>query len=270
MVHAALNAGVIDGVWLSKANPQAGEEIRLYTAIQNQSDQAVSGSVAFVVDGTIVGTTLFFVEPNDIQAVSVPYTFPGGTHDVSAYIASVAQEPVVYTTASKRPITVSTSEQALNDAQKDPLHIATTTAKVLTNETKQKTKQLLETTTPVIDRTADSIDRFREYLLEPTIVVTKKDDAENAEESAQTIEQPTTPPPQPPSATPSFANAKNAVTTFARDAKSVMTREGAALWEKGAAIALTILSLLLRLWYVIVTIVVLYTFWRLVHGRRIR
>lgn len=220
-------------------NPIAGEEVRIYTAVQNQSSSVISGTVAFLVNGDIVGQTTFAVPPNDIRSISIPYTFTGGEFDVSAYIMNVGSEPVTYTTVSKRPIVVSAGTPVT----------ATSTVKNVSDDVVEKAEEVLKETTPVIERVAQRIEDVRDSVVGATSTATTTISA--------------------PDATPTLHNTKDSFVTFVNDTKHVLATDGVAVWKKIVGVVLGILALIARLWYMWLTLFIAFTFWRLVRGRRI-
>ncbi|MAJ97621.1 MAG: hypothetical protein CMI56_03360 [Parcubacteria group bacterium] len=246
--HAAVNAGVVNGVWLSNETPKEGETIRIFTAVQNQSTEQINGSVAFLVNGDIVGTKKFSVIPNDIIPVSIDHTFLGGEYDVSAYITSVENGDIAYTIASQTSISISSSQpQSAQTVVKNLLE-SSSTSEVLNAITKT-TKNITEGINPVTQNTAERIEAFRDTLLNQTI------SPKDANEYAQT-QEPTT----------KLETAKE----FVKTSKTIAQAAETSLWQKIVGISLSLLALLVRLWFVFVIAIVGFAFWRLVRGQRIR
>lgn len=222
-VSAALNAGVVEGVWFSTPTPSEGESVRIFTAIQNQSDQTITGSVSFLVNSEIVGSTDFFVTKNNVVPVSVEYVFTGGNHDVSAYITSVKEQSVTYTTLSDTSVSVARKEKkALALPTNIPEVIETIKEKAVTG------------VNPFVESVVEKLEDTRDKILPLEI----------EEESA----------------------AKELVETV----KVVSSIEGLEIWKKAGVIGLTILSFLVRMWFVFVILFVAFVFWRGVRGRRVR
>ncbi|QSH39694.1 hypothetical protein JXR01_01665 [Candidatus Kaiserbacteria bacterium] len=248
VAHAAVNAGVVNGVWFSKANPEAGETIRIFTAVQNQSAETINGSVAFLVDEDIVGTKKFSVTPNDIIPVSIGYTFLGGEHDVSAYITSVENEPVAYTIAPQTSVSVSSSEpQSTQEIAKNLLESSSATEALdtITDTATNLTKGI----DPITQKTAERIEEFRDALLEQNIAT------ESSSSETETKEPAT-----------KYETAKE----FVKTSKTIAATTEINLWQKVVGISLSLLALLVRLWFIFIIAIVAFVFWRLVRGQRIR
>lgn len=262
VTQAALNAGVVDGVWFSSTTPTEGEEVRIYTAIQNQSDETITGTVAFLVNGDIVGTAPFTVVRNDIIRVSTPYTFTGGEYDVSAYITSAQENNVAYTTVSKTPVSVTKTKTATErklSLDAAPPVVADTADTVLTKST-----EVLASVAPAVETAAEKIESFRDTFTTPTSTSTATVSLLETSSSAHAEVPPS------PSASPSVSSAKVAATTLVHDTKELFAIDGLALWKKALGAVLSFFAFVLRLWYVVVLLLFFYIFWRLVRGRRIR
>ena len=81
-----LNAGFVQGVWYSKTPFFAGETIRMYTAIQNNSGFDIQGTVEFLVNGTAVGESSFSAINGRIVEVWSDWNVTKGNHSIGASI----------------------------------------------------------------------------------------------------------------------------------------------------------------------------------------
>lgn len=81
-----LNAGFVQGVWYSKTPFFAGETVRLYTAIQNNSGSDIQGTVEFLVNGNSVGESSFSAINGRIVEVWTDWKVTQGNHSVEASI----------------------------------------------------------------------------------------------------------------------------------------------------------------------------------------
>lgn len=249
---AALNAGVVNGVWFSDPNPEAGEEVHIFTAVQNTSGETVSGTVAFLVNGNIVGTAAFTAKNNEVLSVSVPYIFEDGAHEVSSYITSSAEENVVYTIAPDTSVSVvRRAEPVAQESTADALEAATTTLAVITETVTETSESVLAQVEPVVESAAQSVESFRDAVL-----------ATSTLEAASAILAP-----EEDKAAPQTK--KEAFEGFVESSKAIAKSEGIALWKKAAGIGLSFLALLIRFWFVLVVLIVGFAFWLLVRGRRI-
>lgn len=84
---ADLNAGFVRGLWYSKTPFFAGETVRVYTAIQNNSGFDIQGTVRFLVDGETTGESSFSAGQGKIAEAWTDWEVSQGNHDVSAQIA---------------------------------------------------------------------------------------------------------------------------------------------------------------------------------------
>lgn len=252
-LFAAVNAGVVNGVWFSKANPKEGETIQIFTAVQNQSTEKITGSVVFLVNGDIIGTKKFAVAPNDVIPVSIGYTFLGGEHDVSAYIASVEDQIVAYTIATQSSVSVASSETQPTQTQQKNILESSSPSEAL-NTITQTTKKVTNNIEPITQKTANRIEEFRDTLLSDSPILTVVN-SDNADTQSSTQKEPTK---------------KEATQDFLKDSKTIATATDINLWKKVAGVLLSLLALFVRLWFIFVIVFVVFIFWRLVRGQRIR
>ncbi len=243
---AVLNAGIVSGVWFSNPNPKEGEEIRIFTAVQNQSNENISGTVAFLVDSDIIGSTQFSVRSNDIVPVSITYTFPDGDYDVSAYITSVEENSVVYTTVSDTSVSVAPASLPNTVTETTNKPDVSNIGKIL-EEVLSTGSESAEDILPVIEQAANKIEEVRDSLVSTSTASTSSPIASSEKPSAKEITQ-----------------------QFFSDSKQILSTDGLALWKKITGIVLSVVILILRFWYILVTLFFVFIFWRLVRGRRIR
>ena len=81
-----LNAGFVQGVWYSKSPFFAGETIRIYTAVQNNSGFDITGTIEFVMNGTAIGETGFSAIDGRIVEVWKDWEVTKGDHAIGASI----------------------------------------------------------------------------------------------------------------------------------------------------------------------------------------
>jgi len=245
---ATINAGVVNGVWLSNPEPKDGESIRIFTAVQNQSETAFNGTVVFLVNSEVVGSKDFTVKSNTIIPVSIQYTFTGGKNEVSAYITATKDQNVISTTALKTSVSVvhNPSKDAPT-VEKDIAKTATSTIAIATNTLIDTGKSVLSIAEPLSEATANRIESFRDILLTATTT-----------ETTQTSEKPTQ------------TTTKGAAQEFLASTKSIAQTSELPLWKKGVGIVLTLLALLSRIWFIGIILLFGFIFWRSVRGVRIR
>lgn len=86
---ANIPAGFVPtSVWLSRTELVSGADVRLYTVVYNSSQNALEGSVSFLIDGAEVGTAPFSLPTGDSKILSTAWTPSEGIHSVSAKISS--------------------------------------------------------------------------------------------------------------------------------------------------------------------------------------
>ncbi|MCH8244734.1 hypothetical protein IIB97_02515 [Patescibacteria group bacterium] len=81
-----LNAGFVQGVWYSKTPFFAGETVRMYTAIQNNSGSDIQGTIEFLVNGNSVGESSFSAINGRIAEVWTDWKVTQGNHSVEVNI----------------------------------------------------------------------------------------------------------------------------------------------------------------------------------------
>lgn len=84
-----LNAGFVRGVWYSKTPFFAGETVRVYTAIQNNSGSDIQGTIEFLVNENSVGESMFSIINGRIVEVWADWEVTQGKHSVQARIKEV-------------------------------------------------------------------------------------------------------------------------------------------------------------------------------------
>lgn len=252
---AALNAGVINGVWFSNPNPEEGELVKIFTAVQNSSDETISGTVAFLVSGDIAGTSVFTVQSNDIISVSTEYIFEDGAYDVSAYITSVDDNSVVYTvvpdtsvSVTRRAPTVNTQPEIDNKNKN-----ASSTLESITDIVTGSGKSILTNIDPVAESVAENVEEFRDSFLASTTTPAVESTGEKS--AAVKVTVPTK---------------KQAAQNFVNSSKTIVTTDGIPMWKKATGVLLSLLALIVRFWFIPLVLMILIIFWVLVRGRRIR
>lgn len=89
---ASVNAGIVQGIWLSTREAFVGDTVTIYAAVQNQSDKPIGGKVAFFSKDEPVGETRFTIFPNELKRVAVPFTVSYGTQQLTAKVLLDGEE----------------------------------------------------------------------------------------------------------------------------------------------------------------------------------
>ncbi len=82
LIHAQLNAGLVSGIWYSQPTFFAGEEIRIYAAIQNQSDQDITGEAVFYINDKLIGTSAVSISSGRLGEAWVDHAFEKGSQTI--------------------------------------------------------------------------------------------------------------------------------------------------------------------------------------------
>lgn len=85
-----LNAGLVSGIWYSKSPFFAGETVRVYTAIQNNSGFDITGKVRFLKNEDAIGESSFSAAQGGLVQVWADWKVPDGTHKISAQVIDAA------------------------------------------------------------------------------------------------------------------------------------------------------------------------------------
>ena len=99
MVSAqGFNAGFVQGVWYSKTPFFAGETVRVYTAIQNNSGSDIQGTLEFLVNENSVGESAFSIINGRIVEVWTDWKVTQGNHFVQvrikeAFLVEIGKTP---------------------------------------------------------------------------------------------------------------------------------------------------------------------------------
>ena len=271
-LSAALNAGVINGVWFSAPTLVAGTPTTLYSAVQNYSGTTtITGSVAFLVDGAIVGNADFTTPIGNLTAVSTTHVFSEGTHVVSAYITTVSEGAVSYTIVPERTVSVAQNpnREGSVTATTTPAHtqqgatIATAVQNLVsgggTAVLNESGEVIATVVTPRTEHAATAVEHFRDTLLTASPTTTP------ASISTQDTEPETT----VLSATTTFAKVETPQNLFDVSVE-IFGDTDTTPWKKIAAIGLSLLALSIRWWWIFLVIGILVVGWRLVRGERLR
>lgn len=81
-IHAE-NAGLVNGIWFSQEKIFAGDSVRIFAVVQNETDGALNDTVTFLVDDAAVGTVNVSLASGTIDRVEIKHTFTEGNHTVS-------------------------------------------------------------------------------------------------------------------------------------------------------------------------------------------
>jgi hypothetical protein len=82
----SINAGIVNGIWYSKLPFFVGDNVRIYTAIQNQSGFDIKGVVQFLDNNEIIGETSFTASNGSFIKEWTDWSVSYGEHSISAKI----------------------------------------------------------------------------------------------------------------------------------------------------------------------------------------
>lgn len=99
-------------LWLSKAFPVAGEEIRIYTALFNSGDTALSGTLVFLVGEDVIASKPLSLGAGEAKIESATWQAKAGEHSIAAKIENSegAGEALEITGKTVSPIIVSVAK----------------------------------------------------------------------------------------------------------------------------------------------------------------
>ena len=81
-----INAGIVNGLWYSKVPFFAGDQIRIYTALQNQSGFDITGTIQFLDQEIIIGESEFSVVDGNFIKEWIDWEVTQGNHSISIKI----------------------------------------------------------------------------------------------------------------------------------------------------------------------------------------
>ncbi|TSC55989.1 MAG: Cell surface protein [Parcubacteria group bacterium Greene0714_21] len=84
-----LNAGLVSGIWYSKTPFFAGETVRIYAAIQNNSGFDIAGKVKFLKDGSALGEFSFSAAKGGLVQTWTDWKAQEGTHKIMAEVVEM-------------------------------------------------------------------------------------------------------------------------------------------------------------------------------------
>ncbi len=110
VAQAGFNAGFVNGLWYSKTPFFAGEEIRIYTVIQNQSGFDITGTVKFFSNDSLLGQSDFSIVNGRLIEKWADWKTTYGKHNVSVEISNtkkieIGKEPEVINLEARTSIT---------------------------------------------------------------------------------------------------------------------------------------------------------------------
>lgn len=109
LVQANVNAGFVNGLWFSKTPFFAGEDVRVYTVIQNQSGFDIIGVVKFFVDDKLLSQSDFSLVNGRLTEEWADWKVVQGEHHLSIQISDtkkieVGKEPENINLISNTPL----------------------------------------------------------------------------------------------------------------------------------------------------------------------
>lgn len=98
------NAGLVSGIWYSKTPFFAGETVRMYTAVHNNSGSDIVGKVRFLTNNAPIGEMAFSAPEGGLVQAWIDWKVHGGNSKIEAEMVDVKRlevgknpEPIVLT-----------------------------------------------------------------------------------------------------------------------------------------------------------------------------
>lgn len=92
VLGATLNAGFAQGLWYSSFPIFAGDEVRVYAALQNRSAQKISGEVAFFVNDKLAQTVPFEAASDKLAEASFNWRAAAGKQNLRAELRNLKRQ----------------------------------------------------------------------------------------------------------------------------------------------------------------------------------
>lgn len=92
IVSAESNAGFISGFWYSRLPFFAGETVRIYTAVQNQSGENISGTIRFFNNGEEIGESNFSAPEGGLIQKWIDWQATEGNHKFQVKLFDVKNQ----------------------------------------------------------------------------------------------------------------------------------------------------------------------------------
>lgn len=120
------NIGIVDGIWFSDDIFFAGDPIRIYTAIQNNSGEDIQGRVEFFDNDISIGSKEFTTLNNRLSEVWLDAIITEGTHDYSVAITEAAINKPGEATEPITPRVITSQNTLIADVDTDGDNIGDT------------------------------------------------------------------------------------------------------------------------------------------------
>jgi len=85
----AINAGFVNGIWYSKTPFFNGDDVRIYSAVQNQSQFDIIGKINFFDNGELIGSVDFSATTGQLAQKWIDWKASGGNHALHATVSDV-------------------------------------------------------------------------------------------------------------------------------------------------------------------------------------
>ncbi len=83
------NTGFTQGnIWFSQSKLVEGDKVKIFTALWNGDQDAISGTVTFYDKSVILGQKDFTLSPNELKQASIDWQVTAGDHSISAQIVN--------------------------------------------------------------------------------------------------------------------------------------------------------------------------------------
>jgi hypothetical protein len=166
LAASQINAGLVSGVWFGSQDFSSNQPISVFSAVENQSNEQISGTVYFYDLGQIVGTTTFSVAPNSVAAVHISKIFSSGNHSFRSSIKKETAQELAYTDTPTNSLVVVTPPPppvAINPGSASGGSSSSSTLQSLGDAS----GKVFGGVNPVTESIAQSVDRVRNSLLTP-------------------------------------------------------------------------------------------------------
>lgn len=94
-LHAEeIHAGFVQGIWYSQPDVFAGDTIRIYVALRNNTDHDLTGTIRFTDNGTRIGNAYVTALPGRIVEGWVDWTPVYGEHAIAATLTDIRSHEI--------------------------------------------------------------------------------------------------------------------------------------------------------------------------------
>ncbi len=120
-------------LWLSNDAPQAAEEVRVFSVLYNGESENVSGTLEFLIDGSVLDVAQVSLEPGTSRILSTHWVAETGSHTFSARFSggetTEAQTSAAVTVSVATP--PSPTQQAVSAAQETAMRVVASSTPIV-------------------------------------------------------------------------------------------------------------------------------------------